>query len=114
MRGQQKLFNDFIEPHQPLLVAVKGRSATLIDARNELLLHRYYWHSRREIEPGIRMSFDSLLSAVSDEFFIERRTIINVLDACYRDYQLLRTQYKDHTDAQLSRHLKARWPWLVW
>lgn len=112
-RGQQKLFNDLIE-RELVMVAVKGRSATLIDARNELLLHRYYWHGRRELEPGVRMSYQSLLSAIKTELFIEDRTIVNILDEYYADFQHVRQQYRHYTDAQLSREMKTRWPWLVW
>lgn len=112
-RGQQKLFNDLIE-QEPVMVAVKGRSANLIDARNELLIHRYYWHNRREIEPGVRMDYSSLLTTIKTELFLEERTIVNIMDDCYREFQIVRKQYKDYTDAQLSRELKGRWPWLVW
>lgn len=96
------------------MVAVKGRSATLIDARNELLLHRYYWHNRREIEPGVRMSYQSLLSTVKEELFIEERTIVNLLSELYREFQIIRQQYKEYSDVQLSRQMQKRWPWLVW
>lgn len=113
LRGQQKLFTDLLQ-HEPPMVAVKGRSATLIDARNELLLHRYYWHNRRDIEPGVRMSYQSLLDTIKNEMFLEARTIVNIMDEYYRNFQQIRQQYKDYTDKQLSREMQARWPWLVW
>ena len=112
-RGQQKLFNDLLN-NEPLMLAVKGRSATLIDARNELLIHRYYWHNRREIEPGVRMSYQSLLNTIKDELFIEERTIVNLMSDLYRDFQVIRQKYKECTDLQVSRQLQKRWPWLVW
>lgn len=112
-RGQQKLFNNLIE-REPVMLAVKGRSASLIDKRNDLLLHRYYWHNRREIEPGVRMSFQSILTTVKEELFLEERTIVNIMDDCYREFQIMRQHYKDYTDAQLGRELRGRWPWLVW
>lgn len=118
-RGSLKLFEDYRQPPEVAaphceMTALKGRSANLIDERNELLLHRYYWHNRRETEPGVRMSYNSLLRILRTEFFLETRTIVNLIDENYAQLQLIRREYSDHTDVQVAKEFAKKFCWLVW
>ena len=67
MRGSQNfslLFENEAPEAELKAVSRIGRDAELIESRNELLLHRYYWHGTRELEPGLRMSFESVITAL--------------------------------------------------
>ena len=117
-RGSQKiylhLFADLEPPVMPTHLCKPGRSADKITQRNERLLHRYYWHGRRQLEPGKRMSYSSLLDTLEMEFDLSKIRIVAIIDECYTDLALIKQQYKDDTDAQVARAFAKRWGWLVW
>lgn len=117
MRGSQQFALLFAEEAPaPGLKAVprSGRDAELVEDRNELLLHRYYWHSSREIEPGVRMGFESLLKLLSAEFFLTKRRITDIIEDNAAEIKRIRNEHADMGPAAVARKFSRQWSWLNW
>jgi hypothetical protein len=87
MRGQRTLFDNLLPDEKR--VFKKGRSARLIERRDEFLMTRYFYHT--EVK---RLRYDDVLKVMSeDEFFIEPETVMNRLK-CLADELKVRFQSK--------------------
>jgi len=103
VRGQQKLFADVFLTPPELTVQRQGRSEELIGQRNECLIARYYYHGKFG-----EKRYDSILSELQSEFFIEEFTIQKRISENYELLLSLKAQ-------QPTRDFfKKKWPHLVW
>lgn len=113
-RGSLTLFADIFE--QPLINPTdkrKGRSSSLNDRRNECLLDRYYWHGRLEID-GKRISYNSLLRTISDEFFLSTVTIPEIVQDNLESLIALKHRFASLDITTVQRQMQKKWPHLVW
>lgn len=103
MRGQQSLFDNYIE--KPVKKATrKGRSADMIALRDECLLHRYYYHIKLQ---GKR--YDMALQELSTEFWIKNSNIIYRLQCnSERLEQIMKEEQPD------LKQLRVLYPWWAW
>ncbi|MCH5690022.1 hypothetical protein LWM68_40855 [Niabella sp. W65] len=117
MRGSQTFATLFAEAPAPELKPLprNGRDAELVESRNILLLHRYYWHSTREIEQGaVRMSFDSVVTSLSAEFFISKRRITDIIEANTHIVMQIRKEHSTMRPTEIARKFSRTWHWLNW
>jgi hypothetical protein len=103
-RGSQSLFSHvFIEPAPTRNPEGRGRSEELIKARNELLLHRYYYymaiHNKR---------YDWALQKLESELFLSQRRIIDVME---QERALLLKLRADKPDIA---YFRSKFPFMVW
>lgn len=103
MRGQQSLFNNYIE--SPVKKTTrKGRSADMIALRDECLLHRYYYHIKLQ---GKR--YDMAIQELSREFWIKSSNIIYRLQCnSKRLEQIMKQEQPD------LKQLRILYPWWAW
>ena len=103
MRGQQSLFDNYIE--KPVKNTTrKGRSADMIALRDECLLHRYYYHIKLQ---GKR--YDMALQELSTEFWIKNSNIIYRLQCnSERLEQIMKEEQPD------LKQLRVLYPWWAW
>lgn len=106
MRGSLKLFNDLLD--QPKDVAVmtvtkQGRSAELVDNRNECLVDRYHYYLNFTDK-----RYGKILSDLEREFFISQYTIQERLTENY-EYVM-----KLHNEKPSLKFFKEKWPHFVW
>lgn len=104
-RGSNTFYTLFGEEYElpedkPVL---KGRSATKIELRNELLLHRYYFYGR--FTP---FRYDLVLQHLESEFFLEPRTIQDIITASVLRIRAIKQS------APTVKELRARWSWMDW
>ncbi len=102
MRGSNTLFADIFIDEKPVEKQVKGRSASLNSQRNELLVHRFYYHGLK----GLR--YDLVIAEISKEFFLTDVTIPKVIAD---NYPLLTALKKSPPSKQF---FQKKWPHLVW
>ncbi len=103
MRGQQSLFDNYIE--KPVKKTTrKGRSSDMIALRDECLLHRYYYHIKLQ---GKR--YDIAIQELSTEFWIKNSNIIYRLQCNSERLE----QIMKHEQPEL-RQLKSMYPWWAW
>lgn len=103
MRGQQSLFNNYIE--SPVKKTTrKGRSADMIALRDECLLHRYYYHIKLQ---GKR--YDMAIQELSGEFWIKSSNIIYRLQ--YNSERLEQIMKQEQPDL---KQLRILYPWWTW
>lgn len=103
MRGQQSLFNNYVE--QPAAAIVrKGRSAAMIALRDECLMYRYYYHVKLQ---GKR--YDTAIQELSREFWVKNSNIIYRLQ---QNADRLEQIMKQEQPA--LKQLKIQYPWWVW
>ena len=115
-RGSLTLFKEVFQapPTTTQTEKRKGRSSSLHDKRNECLLDRYYWHGRREIEPGKTMSYDSLLRTIAEEFFLSKSTVPEVVDVNYDTLIAIKKEWADKPQLALQKYFMKKWPHFVW
>lgn len=115
MRGRQKLFNDYFteDKKQSKRQRKYGRSSDRVDARNHLMMHRYYWHGRQSVN-NMRPSFDSIIKQMELEFCLSPATIADVLNRHHDLLVQIKNNYKEHNNAMLTTSLRKKWPWWVW
>lgn len=103
MRGQQSLFNNYIE--NPVRKTTrKGRSADMIALRDECLLHRYYYHIKL-----LGKRYDMAIQELSGEFWIKNSNIIYRLQCnSERLEQIMKQEQPD------LKQLKILYPWWAW
>jgi hypothetical protein len=103
MRGQQSLFNNYIET--PVSKTTKkGRSADMIALRDECLMHRYYYHIKLQ---GKR--YDMAIKELSLEFWIKNSNIIYRLQCnSERLEQIMKQEQPD------LKQLRILYPWWAW
>ena len=103
MRGQNTLFNHFIET--PVTKTVrKGRSADMIALRDECLLHRYYYYIKLQ-----HKRYDAAIQELSREFYIKNSNIIYRMQ-CNSD-RLEQIMKKEQPDLD---QLRLLYPWWTW
>ncbi len=103
MRGQQSLFNNYIETPVKKTTR-KGRSADMIVLRDECLMHRYYYHIKLQ---GKR--YDIAIQELSAEFWIKNSNIIYRLQCnSERLEQIMKQEQPD------LKQLKILYPWWAW
>lgn len=93
-------FNDGMAP----LPERKGRNEALHNKRNELLIHRYYYHTRL----AGRQYPEVLIILEQNEFFISQRTIVDTIQA---HGPLL--SHLNGTKPQL-KFFKEKFPFMSW
>lgn len=107
MRGSNTLFADIFhntDSHLPAPKQRKGRSADLIEKRNDLLIHRYVFYS--QITP--RLNYDFIIERLSEEVFLSPITIPEIIAVNRGKIHVLRKN-------DLTRHyFEKRYPFLVW
>ncbi len=116
MRGRQKLYHEvFTEEKlsQPAKLRKLGRHGYRLDARNQLMLNRYYWHGRQIIN-NMRPSFDSIIKQMELEFCLSPATIADVLNRHHELLVDIKNDFKDYNNQMLTNALKRKWPWWVW
>ncbi|MCW3467630.1 hypothetical protein [Chitinophaga nivalis] len=103
MRGQQSLFNNFI--NKPVVTTVrKGRSADMIALRDECLLYRYYYHIKLQ-----NKRYDIAIQELSQEFWIKNSNIIYRLQCnSIKLEQIMKQEQPD------IKQLKLQYPQWVW
>jgi hypothetical protein len=84
-------------------ITAKGRSATLIRLRNELLLARYYYYN-----VILKMKYDDTLRMLEDDFFLSQNTIANTLSGKLEE---LRAIHKEKPGVKWFKEKWPRWPW---
>ena len=103
MRGSNTLFND-IFTETPVAKPVKGRSADLIEKRNDLVIHRYVFLC--EIKP--RLSYEQVITMLSDELFLSIVTIPEIISDNRGKIQVLRKQ------VPTRNYYSKKYPHIVW
>jgi hypothetical protein len=81
----------------------KGRSALLIEKRDNLLLHRFYYKSKIE-----RKIFEDALAELETEMHISKVMIQKIIQA--KSEVLMAIKRQSITKAEL----KQKFPWVVW
>jgi superfamily II RNA helicase len=103
-RGSLTLFKDVFEaPAKPVEVKRKGRSADLIEQRNELLVTRYYYYGKFTDK-----RYSTILMQLSAEFHLSMVTIPETITENFHLLEKLRQSDFEPSD------FKKRWPHLVW
>lgn len=106
LRGHQSVYAVLFTDADTTTLAAperKGRSESLIKQRNQLLIARYYYYAKIHDK---RYSF--VLGKLKKEFFLEERTIQDVITA-------ERAMLMELRDLQPGiAHFKKLYPWLNW
>jgi hypothetical protein len=106
-RGTQSIFQKLIfeeDAQTPSLFGkTKGRDAQLIEARNKLLIHRYYYYAKI-----LNLNYFKILETLENEFFIAQRTMSNILMSCDAQLFALKRQ------APTVKYFKEMYPFMVW
>lgn len=105
LRGHRTYLNLFDDdtPEPPAKAARRGRSEMLHAKRNELLIHRYYYHIKIK-----NSQYLNTLSTLEDELFISQRTIV---DTVALNVAILKELNVGKPDAG---YFKKKYPHLVW
>ena len=103
MLGERTLFYEPPVTTQEVPLASKGRSAVLDAARNELICHRYYYY-----HSFFDKRYDSIISTLSEEFFLAGITIVEILKRNISTLQKLRTE-KTAKSAIAKRYPHFNW-----
>jgi hypothetical protein len=103
MRGQQSLFNNYLENPDKKAVR-KGRSADMIALRDECLLHRYYYHIKL-----LSKRYDIAILELSKEFWIKNSNIIYRLQC--KSERLEQIMKVEQPDLKQLRLLYPCWVW---
>ena len=102
MRGQ-KLYNQLTKPMVAETKLPKGRSATLIEKRNECMVARYYYFSRFS-----KKAYEEVLNRLAEEFFLTTETIARII-------QENTAQLMQHRKAETTIYfMKNKWTHLKW
>lgn len=103
-RGTLVLFSNLLPEQEPAQAGKrKGRSETLIEKRNELLLNRYIYYFKFS-----ELRYSSIIQRLSDEFFLSIVTIADILNDHANQVKEL-----NKSDTSKSSYSK-RWPHLTW
>ncbi len=78
MRRGRRIFDKMIDdsPVPSSIEKKRGRSIDKINRRNVCLAYRYYYHAKI-----CRLRFEDVMKELSKEFFLEHRTISNIIQA---------------------------------
>jgi hypothetical protein len=117
MRGAQNfnlLFTDIITNDTCLMDKRQGRDAALDEARNICLLHRYFFHGSREIEPGVCMSYESVVAIVAREFFLSKNRVIRIVENNLSYIGDMKRKYKGVPHDTIRRSFAKQYPHLSW
>jgi hypothetical protein len=107
-RGQRSIYNSLF-PEETLtdtlatLTERKGRSEMLILKRNEYLICRYYYFARI-----MGKKYPACQELLKEETFLEKRTIINIIEA---NQDFLRHLKNHNADIKF---FKSKYPHIVW
>lgn len=104
MRGRTTLHSELFTQKSNKAQKRKGRSALLINGRNELLINRYYFYAVQEP----KLHFDYIISLISGELFISPLTIVEIITVNREVLAKLRKQQPD------SKQLAQKWGFFVW
>lgn len=104
MRGSNTLFADIFDNVAPVAKARKGRSASLIEKRNDLLLHRYVFYAQQQP----RLSYDFIINTLSEELYIAPITIVEIIADNRPSIQSIRKQ--EPTRAYFAKKFPC-WVW---
>lgn len=97
------IFNNIIPPTRTNPQLIKGRNKELINERNLMILHRYYYYVRIQ-----RKRYDDVLDELAKEFFLTCRRIIDIVS---ENAEKLNEINKN----QLSiKDLKTAYPFFIW
>lgn len=100
---QKLIFEDDSNTAPTLFEKTKGRDAQLIEARNKLLIHRYYYYAKIQ-----NLNYLKILENLENEFFIAQRTMSNILMSCDTQLFALKRQ------APTLKYFKEMYPFMVW
>lgn len=106
MRGSQTLFHNLFTETETLPAPKqrKGRSAELIEKRNELLVHRYVFY--KTIKPTL--SYEYIIERLSDELYLSRITIPElIMDQRGKIHVLLKQE-------PTRSYFQKKYPHFVW
>lgn len=107
LRGNRSIFqNLFQEEQQDAVIVVperKGRNELLVQKRNELLICRYYYHVKI-----IGCQYSVALSALENEMFITKRTIV---DTIQKHHSLLKELHHIKPDI---KYFRSKFSFLQW
>jgi|GEM_PF-2578696 len=107
MNGVRTLFTTHFEQSPEAATAPnRGRSSDLDAKRNKLLATRYGYYNLYHRS----MSYEAIISALSNEFYISPRTITNILTAATQFAEIQRIK-KEMPPVASFRRL---YPHLVW
>jgi len=101
-RGKNKLYNNVVPEFTPGVGQYKKRN-TSIEARRDVMAHRYYYHAII-----CRLRYDDCIINLHQEFFIQPNTVIRELE--------LRLDLINHLVKQTlsTNELRKLYPWLNW
>lgn len=103
MRGQQSLFNNYVEKTPPPATR-KGRSAAMIALRDECLMYRYYYHIKL-----LGKRYDAAIQELSREFWVKGSNIIYRLQ--HNSARLEQIMEQEHPTV---KQLRILYPWWIW
>lgn len=106
MRGSNTLFSDIFITNDTLPAPKqrKGRSASLIEMRNDLLIHRYVFYS--ELTP--RLNYEFIIEKIAAELFLSPVTVPELIADNRGKIHALRRQQPNRLFFQ------KKYPHLVW
>lgn len=81
----------------------KGRSASFIEIRNDLLLHRYYYYGQ-----FTEKRFEVITAHLEQEFHLSSRTIQDIITASLHQIKKIKAT------APTIKQLRKEFPWMVW
>jgi hypothetical protein len=85
----------------------KGRSEELIQQRNSLLFHRYYYYSRIK-----KIDYHRVLATLEAELFISERRIVDITQGA--DKYILKELYAQHYPEPNMLYFKEKFPFMNW
>ena len=104
MRGQHSLFNNLIEPaHFKAPTLKRGRNTELMQKRNHLLMHRYYFYVKIK-----RKQYQDTLDVLEKEFQLSQLRIVMCMN---QNSKTLKEIFNSKPDVKF---LKESFDWFVW
>lgn len=80
-----------------------GRDPVLVDRRNKLIAHRYYYYVKI-----VRKNYPDTMQAIQDEFFLSDIQISRIIDSSAKELQQLRQTTPD------IKYFMRLYPHMVW
>lgn len=101
VRGQNTIFQTLIDFEEKTMR--RGRSDNLLQQRNELILHRYYYFVVLK-----KRQYIDTLHTLSEENFLSTTTLTRIIIS---QHEYLKEVHRNHPD---ERDLRGKYPWVVW
>ncbi|RYF86953.1 MAG: hypothetical protein EOO03_11180 [Chitinophagaceae bacterium] len=109
MKGQQAIYQSLFANESAVQTATlplperKGRSEVLKQKQNELIVARYFYYVKIQ-----GRQYEATLEILQHEFFLAKRTIIDIVQKNQPQLRLLNMAKRD------VKHFRQQYPFLNW